>query len=81
MSQRKTDWPKTKPVIVRWVDSMASPGWSAKSGAQFECITIGNLVEKTEERICVALNKSSYSDGDMMEIPRVAVRSVRRLKE
>ena len=77
----KGEWPKTKPVIVRWLDSMGEGGWAAKSGARFECVTIGNLVRRDKERVVVTLNRSHYSDGDMIEIPAGAVKSVRRLKE
>lgn len=82
MSQsRNAAWPKTKPVIVRWVDSMGTNGWNAVPGAKMECVTIGNLVEKQKDRVCVAMNRSHYSDGDLIEIPLVSVRSIKGLKE
>lgn len=81
VSQKKHNFPQVKPVIVRWIDSMGSPGWSAKADARFECVTIGNLVEKNINRVAVALNRSHYSDGDILEIPMVSVKSIKRLKE
>jgi hypothetical protein len=77
----KYKYPTIKPVAVRWIDSMASSGWGAGCGARLECVTIGHLISRDKERVCLAMNRSHYSDGDIMEIPVVAVKSVKRLKE
>lgn len=81
MSKSKDKHPKTKPVIVRWVDSMKNSGWRDYESSGLECTTIGHLVSRTKERVAVCMNRSKYGDGDYMEIPMCSVKSIRRLKE
>lgn len=78
---RKDNHPKTKPVIVRWVDSMGTSGWRDHKPSDMECTSIGHLISKTKDRVTIAMNSSHYGDGDFLEIPMVAVKSVKRLKE
>ncbi len=73
--------PKVKPVVVRWVDSTGISGWSKYTASKMECTTVGHLVEKTKDRVVIALNRSQYNDGDYMEIPNVAIKSIKKLKE
>lgn len=86
MAKRK--WPGTKPVEVRWIDSMGTPGWGAdKTGkggwktTRHECVTVGTLVKKGRKTVAIALNRSHYSHGEMIEIPRCAVLSMRKLRK
>ena len=81
MTSRRTDYPKIRPVIVRWIDSMGSSGWNATPDARMEVVTVGTLIERDKRRVAVALSRSHYSHGDILEIPICAVRSVKRLKE
>ena len=78
---RNDKHPKTKPVIVRWIDSMGSSGWRKYEASGMECTSIGHLVEKTKDRVVICQNRSHCGDGDFMEIPLVAVKSIKRLKE
>ena len=77
----KDKHPKTNPVIVRWIDSMKISGWTAYEASGMECTTVGHLVSKTKDRVVIAMNRSTCGDGDFMEIPLVAVKSVKKLKE
>lgn len=77
----KDKHPKTAPVIVRWVDSMKASGWHDYKETGMECTSVGHLIKKTKERVVIAMNRSTCGDGDYMEIPMVAVKSVKRLKE
>ena len=79
MAKRKK-WPKITPVVVRWVDSTSTSGWNVKPTAKMECVTVGNLLTRNKRRVAIALNKSCYGDGEIMEIPTVAVKDIRRLK-
>ena len=73
--------PKARPVIVRWIDSISTGGWCNDPRSKMECTTVGHLVERTKKGVTVALNRSHYGNGDFIEIPASAIRSVRRLKE
>lgn len=82
MKYRKdSDFPYGQPVIVRWIDSMGTPGWGAEPSAKMECTSVGFLLERTKDRVAIAQNKSHYSNGDLLEIPTAAIKSVKKLKE
>lgn len=68
------------PVLVEWVDSMGASGWRTADQANLKCVTIGNLLYKKKDRICVALNTSAYGNGDWIEIPICSVRKIKKLK-
>ena len=72
---------KYKPVAVYWLDSMGSAGWHTLKKSDLECVTVGHLYAKDKNRVTIALNRSAYGYGDYMEIPRKAVRRIKRLKE
>jgi len=69
-----------KPVIVEWIDSMSSSGWHDHRVTDMGCTTVGHYHSEYDDRIVVALNRSSCGCGDYMEIPKVAIKKVRRLK-
>lgn len=75
---------KLNLVLVEWVDSLGSPGWNNNfENGDMRCVTSGHLIEKTKDRIVVALNKSLNSEnayGDYMEIPLCAVTKITKLK-
>ena len=72
-------YPKTRPVEIHWVDSTSTSGWNVKPGACMRCVSVGHLLKKTKKRISICQNRSRHGDGDIMEIPRVAVTKFRRL--
>lgn len=72
---------KRKIVLVKWIDSMQTGGWRHKEAARsnMNCMSCGFLVERTRDYIILALNMSAYTDGDYIQIPMVAVKSVKTL--
>ena len=78
---RKDNHPKARPVIVRWIDSMGQSGWNDPTPSKMECTSVGNLIKRDKESVVLSLNKSHYGTGDHIEIPAIAVKSVKRLKE
>lgn len=81
MAKRKDKHPKVRPVIVRWIDSASEAGWGVKPGNRLKCVTVGIRVKGPKDRISIVQSRSHYSDGEMIEIPKIAVASIRRLKE
>ena len=73
--------PKTEPVLVRWIDSMKSSGWREFEETNMECASVGHLVKKTKDRVIICMNRSHCGDGDYMEIPTCAIKSIKKLKE
>jgi len=69
-----------KPVYVEWIDSMGSGGWGIYKPGDMRCVSVGHLVQKTKDRVVIALSRSAHTDGDHMEIPMFAVKKIRRLK-
>ena len=78
---RNDKHPKVSPVIVRWVDSMGASGWHEYKPSAMECTSVGHLISKTKDRVTICMNHSHYGKGDYMEIPTIAIKSIRKLKE
>lgn len=74
-------YPEVRPVIVRWVDSIASSGWRDAPESKTECVSVGNLIKRDTNGVVLAMNSSHYGAGDYMTIPACAIRSVKKLKE
>ena len=72
---------KIKPVRVDWVDSMGHSGWRDYEPAEMSCVSVGMLYKENKDSIVIALNKSAYNHGDYMEIPKVAIKSITKLKK
>lgn len=70
------------PVVVEWLDSNSTSGWGHDhKQTDLSCISVGLLVHEFRDRITLAQSKEAGGDyGDFLEIPRVAVRKLRRLK-
>lgn len=68
------------PVLVEWVDSMSTQGWRDLGGTDIKCQTVGMFVQEDREKVAVCLNKSAYGYGDYIEIPKVAIKRIRKLK-
>ena len=83
MSQKKY-LHDVKPVLIEWTDSMGGAGWCKHATddqlADMRCVTVGNLMWSRKDRVMVSLNASAYSCGDTIEIPRHAIKRIRRLK-
>ena len=73
---------KLDPVKVYWIDSMGNSGWgSLREHSNMNCTTVGHFIEKTKDRLILAMNSSEYFTGDHMEIPLVAIKKIKKLKE
>ncbi len=77
----KADYPHVKPVIVRWTDAMSTSGWCRGEDSDLACTTVGALLDKSTDRVKIALNSSAYGPGHVLEIPMSCVKSIKRLKE
>lgn len=79
-SERLRHWAKqNKPVVVEWDDSMSSSGWRDYEKSDMVCYTVGMLHKDEKDRVVIAQNKSAYGFGDYMEIPKVAIKKIKRL--
>lgn len=73
-------------VHVRWVDSTWEGGWVTIDGIIHDpdiCESVGWLVRETRDVVTVAGHRSPATNGfcGVMTIPRVAVMSVRQIRE
>lgn len=76
-------WKKSvKPVLVEWIDSMGKAGWVYEhEEADTRCTSVGHLVKSDKKSVILALNTAMVgSYGDLITIPRSAVRRIRKLK-
>lgn len=77
-----------KPVHVRWIDSGGHRGWNDPADLNLkpmECESLGWLVHEGKDAVTVALNRvadgsSCAPFGELMTIPRVAIKRMRRVK-
>lgn len=72
---------KIKPVRVDWVDSIGADGWHDHQPSDMSCVTVGMLYNETKHSVVIALNRSAYKHGDYIEIPKVAIKSITKLKK
>jgi hypothetical protein len=72
-------------VHVSWIDSCASGGWRGRDGVSSAtvCESVGWLVRDDPDSITVAGHRSESTDewNGMMTIPKVAVKSIKRIGE
>lgn len=75
--------PKENLVKIDWIDSVGTGHWGNNPVSNLNCSTVGHLVEKKKDRVVIAMNKSYCSKdsyGHFMEIPRVAIKKITKLK-
>lgn len=80
----------TRALYVEWVDSCGSAGWQGDAAIKeaeqpFLCATAGFFVSENKEVLVLALNRavthnSAKPYGELMTIPKVAIRKRRDLK-
>lgn len=71
------------PVFIEWVDSHSTSGWElTHEPKDLACISVGLLVQEYPDRIVIAQSHAAANGEycDFMEIPRVAVKKLRRLR-
>ena len=63
----------TVPMIiqVKWIDAVADSGWEEKTKAEIHhCITVGYLVDESDEALCLASTWSHNQTNARMHIPK-----------
>ncbi len=68
----------TSPKIIQltWIDAVADSGWEAKTKAEIHhCITVGYLVDETDEAICLASTWSIDQTNARMHIPKAWIKN------
>ena len=65
-----------KIVQVTWIDAVADVGWEAKTKAEIHhCITVGYVVDETEEALCLASTWSIDQTNARMHIPKAWIKN------
>ena len=68
----------TSPKIVQvsWIDAVADVGWETKTKAEIHhCITVGYLVDETDEALCLASTWSIDQTNARMHIPKAWIKN------
>jgi hypothetical protein len=68
----------TSPKIIQvsWIDAVADVGWEAKTKAEIHhCITVGYLVDETDEALCLASTWSVDQTNARMHIPKAWIKN------
>jgi len=63
----------TTPSIVQvsWIDAVADSGWEEKTKAEIHhCVTVGFLIDETEEALCIASTWSHNQTNARIHIPK-----------
>ena len=75
-----------KIVLVNWLDSNSNSAWhnitEAKHLRPSPCVTIGYVLEDTEEYITIASSFATENDSvsDVICIPKFAVQSIETIR-
>ena len=65
-----------KIVHIEWIDAVADSGWEDKVKAQIDkCVTVGFLIDETEEAICIASTLSIDHNNARMHIPKAWIKN------
>lgn len=78
---------KVQGVWIEWIDSMHTAGWAdrdlCESKKLSNCKTLGWLIKETKDIFIIGLSFDNQTDsfGQLLTIPKVAVKKVRKLKE
>jgi uncharacterized protein YqfA (UPF0365 family) len=65
-----------KIIQVSWIDAVADVGWESKTKAEIHhCITVGYLVDETDEAVCLASTWSVDQTNARMHIPKAWIKN------
>jgi hypothetical protein len=67
----------TPSVIIqlRWIDAVADAGWEEKTKAEIHhCVTVGFLVDETDEALCIASTWSHNQTNARIHIPKAWIK-------
>lgn len=68
---------ETTPVViqVKWIDAVADSGWEEKTKAEIHhCITVGFLIDETDEALCIASTWSHNQTNARIHIPKAWIK-------
>jgi hypothetical protein len=68
----------TSPKIIQvsWIDAVADVGWEEKTKANIHhCITVGYLIDETDEALCLASTWSIDQTNARMHIPKAWIKN------
>lgn len=64
-----------KIIQVSWIDAVADVGWESKTKAEIHhCITVGYLIDETDEALCLASTWSLDQTNARMHIPKAWIK-------
>lgn len=62
-------------IQVKWIDAVADSGWEEKTKAEIHhCITVGFLIDETEEALCIASTWSHNQTNARIHIPKAWIK-------
>jgi len=65
-----------KIIQVSWIDAVADVGWEGKTKAEIHhCITVGYVVDETDEALCLASTWSVDQTNARMHIPKAWIKN------
>ena len=65
-----------KIIQVSWIDAVADVGWEGKTKAEIHhCITVGYVVDETDEALCLASTWSIDQTNARMHIPKAWIKN------
>jgi hypothetical protein len=68
---------ETVPLIiqVKWIDAVADSGWEEKTKAEIHhCLTVGFLIDETDEALCIASTWSHNQTNARIHIPKAWIK-------
>lgn len=69
------------PVAILWVDSSGYSGWQNEIPlANLHCVSVGMLLDNGTESVTLALNTSDQQIGELMIIPKCAIKEIIELR-
>ena len=67
-------------VYVQWVDAVSDCGWDEESKAEVHpCLSIGFIVDETEDAICLAAVISHDQSNSRIHIPKGWIKSIKKV--
>ena len=67
-------------AYVQWVDALSDSGWETEAKVDVHpCLSIGFLVDETEEGICLAAALSYEQSNSRIHIPKHWIKSMKKV--
>jgi len=82
MTLKRNKKNKTNITLVVWYDAVAETGWTSREDAMSscklsECVSVGHLVDKNDERVLIACTKSENEYNAMINIPNAWIKVIK----